>query len=272
MVDRVLSPSIDRVDEAAAQFARADDIPKVQLAYPRQGVWSGANQLGVELPFVLNTETPQTILKLDEWGFPEVWTVSLSVVLPPQGLVDGQFFDCTAEISMGSGGIVQSFDVDWVDGTVFALPMNALNIRARWNDAAAAFGIIPPDGVKVSALLSRGAPARSRATVSKFFILLHLGEATSTASAIPHDLIPRFSKSLQIVPIGPADGGTLYSANFEVSFFTNKITTNPIMTMNGQFLGPSIKVPIPAGARYYGVKINGTASAAGWAIFNLFDE
>ena len=41
-----------RVDEAALAMGRRDKgTPMVQLAYPRKGIWSGANQLGVELPF-----------------------------------------------------------------------------------------------------------------------------------------------------------------------------------------------------------------------------
>lgn len=260
-----------RLAEAAEQFAAADDLPMVQLAYPRTGVWSGHNQLGFEIPYDPNATTAQTVLKLDEWGFPEVWTVSLGIRYQHE-LLDGEFFDCTAEIDFGSGGIMQTFDVDWVDGTVFSLPMNALNVRARWNDAAAALGLGAPGGIQISTILSRGAPARSRATLSKFFALVHAGESPSTSTGLPHDKIPRFAKSAQVVPSTAADVGILYGANFELSFFANSQTTNTLLTVLGNFLGPNVKVPIPPFARYYGLKINGAQSTSGNLMFNLFDE
>jgi hypothetical protein len=260
-----------RLAEHAAKLADADEVPKVQLAYPKKGVWSGSNNLGYEIAFDLSTTTAQSILMLPEWGFPECWTVSLAVRFD-QELVAGQFFDCTAEIDFGSGGIMQSFEIDWVDGAVFSLPMNAVNIRARWNDLATLLGLGGPAGVKVSALLSRGSPARSRATLSRFFILGHQGESSSTSSALPHDKIPAFAKSAQILPINSADVANLYDANFEVSFFANRDATTPVATVTGDFIDVNTKIPIPPFARYYGVKINGTASVAGWVIFNLFDE
>jgi hypothetical protein len=257
----------DRLAQAAKKFANADSVQKIQLAYPRTGVWSGSNQLGVELPFDPNTDHAQTILKMDEWGMPQIWTVSLGVRFEHE-LVDGEFFDCTAEIDFGSGGMIQSFDVDWVDGTQLSLPCNFINVRARWNDLARFLGLGVPGGVKVSVLVSQFAPAHTRATFSRFFIL-----PGGASSPLPHDKIPRFAKSLQVLPINPADSATLYGANFEVQFFANTTSMNPVLTVTGTFLGPSVKIPIPPFARYWGVTTSaGAPGTAGWLIFNLFDE
>lgn len=260
-----------RLAQVAQQLADADAVPKFQIAYPRNGVWSGNNQLGFEIPFDPSAQTAQTVLKMDEWGMPGIWTVSLGVTLKRE-LVDGEFFDCIAEIDFGSGGIMQHVDIDWVDGAQFALPMNAIDVKARWNDTAAALGLGAPDGVRISVLLSQMSPARSRATRSRFFILIHEVESISTSSGIPHDRIPLFSKSAQVLPINPADGPLLYGANFELQFFANSQTLNPILTIPGNFLAPGVKVPIPQFARYYGMTINGTSSVSGFVLFNLFDE
>lgn len=260
-----------RLLERAGELAEADALPKVQIAYAHKGSWTGDNNLGYEVPFKLNTRSPQGILAMPEYGFPECWTVSLGIRLEHE-LVDMEFFDCVAEIDFGSGGIMQTFEMDWVDGAVFSLPMNAINVRARWNDVAAALGLGGPEGVQVSVILSRGSPARSRATKSDPFVLTHEGESVSTSSAIPHNKIPRFSKSAQVLPFNPDDAGIVYGANFELQFFANQITTTPVLTIPGNFLAPGVKVPIPPFARYYGVTINGTQSTSGWVLFNLFDE
>ena len=271
MGDNVILIDNARLLERAGELADQDKTPKVQIAYARKGAWSGDNNLGYEVPFKLNTQSPQGILSMPEYGFPEVWTISLGIRLEHE-LEDGQFFDCVAEIDFGSGGIMQTFEMDWVDGAVFSLPMNVLNVRARWNDVAAALGFGGPDGIQVSVILSRGSPARSRATKSDPFVLTHEPESISTSSPIPHKKIPRFAKSAQVLPLTDADAAIVYGANFDLQFFANQATATPVLTIPGNFLAPGVKVPIPPFARYYGVTINGTQSTSGWVLFNLFDE
>lgn len=280
MLGRNLSilTSGDRIDEVSMQEARRDGgTQMVQLAYPRQGVWSGKNQLGVELPFQLDANRMQTIFKMDEWGFPEVWTVSLGLQLP-EDLTEGQIFDIVGEVNFGSGGIMQQFDVDWVDGTAFSLPMNAINVRARWNSRALIQGVEPPPGIRVSTLIARSSIRHARATFTSFMGSLPVGEFLRNTFAVPpiFQPIPAFAKSVVVVPTTPADAANLYAAGSSLQFLMNNNTAVPatILGVPGTFLGPtaSFKVPIPATARYFTFFNGGAAPVSGELIWNLFDE
>lgn len=267
----------DRIDEQSFADAHRDvGTPTFQLAYPRRGVWSGQNQLGVELPFELNAQNLQTIFKMDEWGFPEVWTISLGIALP-KPLVIGQIFDVVAEINFGAGGITQSFECDWVEGTIFSLPMNAINVRARWTPRAVIAGVLPPEGIRVSTLVARGALRHARATLTNFMGLLPVGNSLQGFDIPPtFPPIPAFAKSLVVVPTNPGDAASLYSAASSLQFLMNDNTAvpAPILTVPGNFLGPtaSFKVPIPATARYFTFTNGGAAPVSGEFIWNLFDE
>jgi hypothetical protein len=264
----------DRIEQQMFKDARRDvGIPQVNISYPRTGSWSGDNQLGVELPFQLDANRMQTIFKMDEWGFPQVWTVSLGLSLP-KPLIQGQIFDVTAQVSFGSGGIVQEFDVDWVEGTMFSLPMNAVNIRARWSDRAFIEGIAPPDGIRISALIAHGGLRHARATFTNFFGLLPVGQSVTFGASFQP--IPAFAKSVIVVPATPGDAANLYAAGSSLSFLMNDNTAAPAYILNvpGTFLGPtsSFKVPIPATARYWTFTNGGVAPASGELIWSLFDE
>lgn len=268
-----------RVDDQAVQNARRDNgTPTVQLAYPRKGIWSGQNQLGVELPFELDSSRMQTIFKMDEWGFPEVWTLSLALALPKQ-LVQNQIFDIIGEVSFGSGGIVQTFEVDWVVGTVFSLPMNAVNVRARWSDLATIKGVLPPEGIRVSVIISRGGIRHARATKTNYFGPLAAGESVSDPFSVPRTFlpIPPFAKSVVVQPRTLAAAAGLYAADASLQFLESNFVAipSPVSVAPGNMLGPttSFKVPVPANARYWTI----TAGAApipdgGTLIWNLFDE
>jgi len=273
-----------RVDEEALLSARRDTGNKVvQLAYPRKGVWSGNNQLGVELPFQIDANLEQTVFKMDEWGFPQIWTIALSVFVPD--LKVGQFFDVIGEISYGSGGVVQTFDVDWVDGTVFSLPMNAINVRAKWSELATIGGIFPPPGVRISVIASRGSIRHARATKTQFFGEIAAGATVQNTFVAPPVFpgIPTFAKSVVVTASTAAGAALLYAASTELWFLGNDNTGVPavLQVVPGNMLGPttSFKVPIPANARYWtifngaGVPIPlGPALNAGSLIWNLFDE
>jgi len=256
----------DRIAEQAARNAVADSHPKFENSYPRTGPWSKSNQLGVELPFDPNIDHPMTVLKMDEWGMPQAWTVSLGVRFD-RDLLAGEAFDCVGLISFGSGGIVQSFEVDWVDGTMFTLPMNAINVRAKWNDIAVLAGFAVTGGPKVSVIVAQYAAGRPRATLTRFFS----AAAASTSGITP---VPNFAKSFQVLPLQAVDSPQIYGANFAFEFLANVAPATTIASINGTFLGPAVKIPIPAFARYWRIRNLGAAvlPLQGAAIANLFDD
>lgn len=237
----------------------------VYLKYPRRGSWSGDNQLGFEMPFKPDENNEQTILKLDEWGFPLVWTVSLGFRFE-RDLVAGEAFDALALVDIGSGGIIQQIEVDWVNGTMFSVPMNALNIKARWE--AEAFAAVP-DGVQISVLLSRGAqsPARATRTQPK---LVAAGPATSTFTRIPP-----FAKSLQILPAFALGSNIadVFASTTTIIFAPNSVAAGGQGAISGDFVFPAgSKIPIPAFAHYWAVSNTAVAPIALQGIFNLFAE
>lgn len=274
-LDASIITSGDRIEQQMFKDARRDvGTPEVTFAYPRKGVWSGDNQLGVELPFELDANNQQTIFKMDEWGFPQVWTISLGIELP-KALIQGQIFDVVAQVSFGSGGIIQDFEVDWVEGTIFSLPLNAINVRARWSSRALIAGIFPPKGIRISTLIAKGALRHARATFTSFFGNLDPGESVIGFGNV-FQPIPAFAKSVVVTPVGPGDAALLYDPASSLSFFMNENTAVPanILNIPGDLLGPtaSFKVPIPATARYWSFTNGGAEPVSGNLIWNLFDE
>lgn len=262
-----------RIDDAALLAEQRDTGHQiVQLAEPRKGVWSGNNQLGVELPFTPDAQREQTIFKMDEWGMPQVWTISLAFILERDLTVD-EVFDATAEVLFGAGGVQQSFECDWVVGTVFSLPTNAVNIRARWNDLAAIAGIGPPEGARLSVQIARGSIRHARATKTIVF------NAPTVPAGPPFPTpgirIPSFAKSVIVAPFTAAGSALMYAATFFLQFLPSiDAASNSVLTVPGNLLGPttSFKVPIPALSHY--VRVINTAGTPidGNLIFNLFDE
>ena len=258
-----------RVDDAALDAATLDSATRgskvrspvpVAETFPRKGPWSGNNQLGVELPFTASPEHPQTLLKLDEWGLPEVWTISLGYRLDVD-IPAGQAFDALAEIEFGSGGITQQLVCDWEVGTVLSLPMNAVNVRARWNPAAQNLPF--PEGVRISVQLARGAAcAGSRATRS----LPVVAEAGKTSVVQP---LPAFARSVRIIPGSAADNPLVYASTFSFDFSANVSGVSGDGSVTGDHLGPDTAIRIPPFARYFSVTNTAGSALACIPIFSL---
>jgi hypothetical protein len=99
----------------------------------RNGVWSGNNEFGFASGFAPDSDNRQTILKLDEMGMPQVWTVMLGLDYNAEEFIpSSSSLDIIAEVSVGSGGTTQDFSIDWRQGTQFSMPMNAITIRAAY--------------------------------------------------------------------------------------------------------------------------------------------
>lgn len=216
---------------------------------PRTGPWSGNNQLGYELPFAPDDDNRQTILKLDEWGMPEMWTVSLGMRGFPQGLFDG--FGVRANINFGVGGSTQTIEVDWRNGAQVSLVMNAVNVIASFqnldidtegqglflsvqmsrgnrpgkNGPLATLLSFGPSGVFPSNPFAKGTPMSS----------VTIPNATSTGLMV----IPPFASRIVAVSAGgiPADIANFYNAN---NFFNlvsgNNAALRPVNSLRGSDL------------------------------------
>ena len=88
-------------------------VPPVAPVIPSSGWWTGNNQLGNEVAFAPDANNRQTILKLEEWGPPEVWTVSLFLT---HEIAAFNAFDVTAELDFGAAAPRRSSK--WTGATV----------------------------------------------------------------------------------------------------------------------------------------------------------
>lgn len=272
-----LEPGIDQDEIFDDQFERRSrelnrkpykGAQLTSVVTQRKGVWSGNNQLGFEQVFGPDANNEQTILKLDEWGMPAVWTVMLGITFDDELIrvpSDSAQFFINALVTIGVGGATQALSVDWKNGTCFSAPMNALNVVARYDFGAV--GAIP-DSTRLRVLLARGSKGSDYpATNSRFF--------TAGAGSFFTERIPDMATSVQILPnatpIAP-DGNCYDPAN--LIYFTTfpPVTNVGGVGINGSNL-PSFNsgrgLPIPRGVNFITFFCGAGAAASGTYVFNL---
>jgi hypothetical protein len=206
----------DQFERRAHEIQRTPGAQSAMSIVPsRTGPWTGNNNLGIERAFAPDADNHQTILKMPEWGFPEVWTLSLGLTYDEHlsALTIGAAFGIVAELQFGSGGCIQFAEVDWLQGTTLSLPMNALNVVASYDifldrdpdEPDPGFEL--PNGIRLRATLVRGAHGRTHAT------------RTYRGLTAP---IPPFAKSLKVFPayesLAASRAADFYSSNVRVEF------------------------------------------------------
>jgi hypothetical protein len=188
------------------------------------GIWTDNNNFGFSLPFGPQRANRERIINLPEWGEPRVWTVSLGINFSENawpGTPRG--FDVVAEVNYGVGGATETLEVDWLAGTNFSLPLNAISINAFWaSPETLSAGSNRPEDVKLSVLLGRGGRGGGLPP-TKFAPLLN-GEPYVTlidnAVVEPVARIPKFGRRLFIVPLDRDDLTSLLGSNNFVRFFS----------------------------------------------------
>ena len=226
----------------------------VSVVSQRQGPWSGNNQLGIERDFEPDAQNQQTILKLDEWGMPDIWTVTLGVVLP-DALTDvsgNQGFSINCQALVGVGGTVQEWSIDWKNGATFSATMNALNIVARYDDV-----ITIPNNLRLRVTLAKGARSSPFPATNTRFRSAPAGGTSSL-------LLPPFAQRVRLaVPFSflSPNPSILYDPSNLVWFSTAPANTGGVFAIPGNqianFQGGGI--PIPKGSHQIRFT-NGTAS------------
>jgi hypothetical protein len=188
------------------------------------GIWSSNNNFGFELPFGAKRNNRERVISLPEWGEPAVWTVSLGLEFS-EGAWPGaaRGFEVVAEVAFGVGGATETVEVDWLVGTTFSVPMNAISINAFWAvPEIADLSSSRPEDLKLRVLLARGARGLGRSP-TKFATLLS-GEPHVTmvdnAVATPVARIPRFGRKLLLAPLDRADLTLLLGSNNFVRFYS----------------------------------------------------
>lgn len=263
-------PEIDDFTMRARRH-KARQSPPVQLTSEvpvrRSPVWSGNNELGIELPYQPDGDGFQTILKMDEWGFPELWTVSLGISydlsLVP-GIGDGKF-SIDGLIRFGSGGVTQEFEVDWTEGVTFTVPMNAINVIARYSDFTGKNNT-PPD-LRLRVNLGRNGSIPHIPPTKTTFV--DDAPILGVPVVVP---IPRFARRLRVQRgTGLSVAAGAWAPLMEYRFQGNATSGDCGSFTGDEYLNhfASEGVPIPPAARVVTVR-NGTAATADiWMIFDL---
>lgn len=193
-------------------------IPPVVPVIPRDGLWSGYNQLGYQASYGPDQRQNQTILKLDEWGPPEVWTISLYT---KQKFTDFNGYNIKARINFGAGGSTQVYECDWINGTQISLPMNAINVVAIFDDVSVT---TEGNGLEVGVQLARGSRGGTRPPVLTLFENLTIAGNGDTSDLIE---LPEFAKRVIVIPTA------MSNAEYAV-FFSN---TTELLTTSGNTIG-----------------------------------
>jgi len=213
LVEEVLQ---DRIE------ARVKARPVVALE-PLTGPWTCNNNLGQVVAFNPDANFTQFILKLPEWGMPQVWTLMLGLEYTKRYypmVAPYYYFEIKAVLTVGVGGTTQEIEIDWKRGAMVSLPMNALNVRAKYSFPAgtAAF----PTDLRLSAMLARGGAQKPWQSTNTRRMMPSPGAPDYVADLLSlFTEIPRLAQSVILFPenlaIAPV-GNLLYSADTVIGF------------------------------------------------------
>jgi len=246
-------PQTFEEDDMAQKYPRTlpapvAGVPQVAIITPRNGGWSGDNQLGYEAKYGPDRRQTQTILKLDEWGPPEVWTVSLFM---NQKLEAFSGFAATARINFGAGGSTQVIEIDWINGQQISLPMNAVNVEAIFSDVDVT---TEGAGLSLGVQLSRGSRGGTRApvkTIAENIIVTSLGNS-------PVFRIPNFARAVYAV----STGGTANDIDdplIKLITLTGNFSANVAGTIDGVACSAGVGLPVVGQAKFVRLS-NGTGA------------
>lgn len=193
----------------------------INIVPAKQGPWSGNNNLGTERAFAPDENNRQTILKLPEWGFPQVWSVMLDLKSTDTDFTD---FDVTAEVEVGSGGALEILDLDWNRGTSFSVVTNALNIIASYSNTTDL-----PDDLRLTARVGQY-PLYGQAPTRTFKVL-----QPTTGTFI--QLVPRYAKAINFLSNFSGAGVDIFDSGVEIRFLGNP---GNVATLKAFITGPNL--------------------------------
>lgn len=249
----------DQFERRAHEKQRTPSATQAVSVIPaKAGPWTGNNQLGIERHFAPDDNNLQTILKLAEWGFPCVWTVSLGLTFDSLQLASTNGFSVIAHVEAGSGGAVQNFDVDWVQGTTFSIPTNALNLVAEYDDVADI-----PDNLRLIATIGMGESDHAR-PIRTIFMTIAAGGGSQTIE------IPKFAKRVFISNSGVA-GDSVYSGSASIFLHPAQGGGRGLQVSGTNLLTLGGWLEIPNGCRFLRIINSGAGPAPDMVAVCVFE-
>jgi hypothetical protein len=219
------------------------------------GPWTGSPAIGQTQNFARGSNNTQNLVKLDEWGPPDVWTVTLGATYSDNRwpAISGNL-GIRAQIEIGVGGATKTFEIDWADGVAFSVTANTIRVNAFYFPFAPGIPIAPPTDLKLTALLARG----SRGGSGRFptWTGQYIGVNTVGAPLITTFMrIPDFATELYVLPQNLGGVVSPYNAANHVHLYES---TNPGLTAGIEIydtplnvLSQVVPLRIPGSARYY---------------------
>lgn len=226
-------------------------VPVVATITPRNGGWSGDNQLGYMAKYGPDKRQRQTILKLDEWGPPEMWTISLFV---DQKLELFNGFNVKALINFGAGGSTQTIELDWLNGAQISLPMNAVNVVATFENVSVT---TEGQGLSVGVQLSRG--SRGGTIPPTRTLIEQFARTTGTITDLIE--IPNFARRICVAPtdMTAAERAVFYSITTTLNLYAGNsgVGSIPVMIAGDRTEAGLLCAPVIKGARFFAVQNDG---------------
>lgn len=191
MTRKALIVQPDSFDRRAKEIERKSHASQaanqVAIVEPSVGVWTGNNNFGYQTGFAPDVNNRQTILKMPEWGFPRLWTISLEL---ENTVTEYDGFNITAVIEFGVGGSLQTVRCDWINGTTLTVVANAINVIAEYRNVDL---VTEGAGIKVGVQVGRnqrpgGIPPRItilEAQVVAFATLLEIPRFVGRVGVLP---------------------------------------------------------------------------------------
>lgn len=241
-------------DDFAERVRGAGGATPVIPLEARTGPWTGNNQLGIAQPFDSDENNRQTILKLDEWGMPEVWSVMLGIEYGDDSLVAlGSGFEVAAVLSPGVGGASQEVKIDWRQGAIISMPMNSLNVIAEYRNPYPNASVTVPDDLRLTVTLARGTVIHPSPTLGSYYELLQYN-AIQDLQTERYE-IPAFTSHVRVIQQDAYDE-KLMSGDYYLEFWA---TNDPADTvgMGSIEIDPQAVFegcPVPGAAKYVSVR------------------
>lgn len=226
-------------------------VPLVQTMDAQHGPWTNNPNYGANIPFSADANNRQKILKLDEWGPPSEWTLSLGMYYDESNAANDISFRIIADVTIGAGGATQTFQVDITRGVKIASTMNAIDVVVQYvPDFAIPAALKVPTDLRVTALLSRGCRAGNYPPTLSFPVTQLAGGGTHTAP-LP---IPNFARAVWVLPVqinAVVPVIDPYISTVQLDLVANKNLDAVVEMPLSHILSFANGFPVPAESKYW---------------------
>jgi hypothetical protein len=229
----------------------------LRVLEPTKGPWVNQNTFGDQFFGPLPASAGQVFAVLPKntglYGPPAVHSIQLG----RSDAVDAQNADVYARITVGCGGVENSFDMDWLHGAQIAVVCNSLNVQAvTYAPSAAGNYAASGAAVALKAMVAKGSTNPSRCPATYTQAGLPLAEVATPGSSVIYN-VPDFARELCVhVVSNPGNNNPATASIVTISFLNEGGSV--LAQYNAQVCAGGRSIPIPGGANT--VFIENTAS------------